>query len=486
MAQAAAARRQRMAGGQSTPRWLPGPDSFLALWASFDIAIVGGTGVLSAWLYFGTPDVSGTRGLAILFAVVIAWLAFKHVGLHELAMAPRPLSQLRRAATAVMMTVLVVATIGYVTRTGAEISRLWTVLWLVWAILAFVATRTVISAAYARLEVAECFARRHVVFATAANLARLDSLLARWSSFMRPSETICAIFVDDPEAAARYPSPWRDLVVGSFDDFIAWRERDSVDQAVVLMPPDDHRRLDPVLERLGIIAVDVDLIAGDVDEVWARRRVSKVAGLPSVRIMTRPLDAQQRLVKRLEDIAVAGLALLILSPLLLLTAVAIRLDSPGPIFFRQRRHGFNNRTFEVLKFRTMYHRPQASSVQQATRNDPRVTRVGAILRRTSVDELPQIINVLRGEMSIVGPRPHAIEHNDHFARRIRSYLARHRVRPGITGWAQVKGFRGETETVEKMRARVEHDLFYVDNWSLAFDVRIILATFRCLIHPNAY
>jgi putative colanic acid biosynthesis UDP-glucose lipid carrier transferase len=179
---------------------------------------------------------------------------------------------------------------------------------------------------------------------------------------------------------------------------------------------------------------------------------------------------------------------LLLIPILALIALAIKLDSPGPVFFRQRRYGFNNNAIVVWKFRTM----KADMVRddtvvpQATRNDPRVTRVGRFLRRTSLDELPQIFNVLRGEMSLVGPRPHAVAHNEQYAKIIDDYLSRHRVKPGITGWAQVNGLRGETDTPEKMRERVQFDLYYIDNWSFWLDLKIMALTPFAAINRNAY
>ena len=174
---------------------------------------------------------------------------------------------------------------------------------------------------------------------------------------------------------------------------------------------------------------------------------------------------------------VALSAIVLLSPLLLAVAAAIRLNSPGPILFRQKRYGFNNQEIVVYKFRSMYHnRPREQGVQQATKNDPRVTSIGRILRSTSLDELPQLFNVLQGNMSMVGPRPHAVEHNEQYAQLIGGYHGRHKVKPGITGWAQINGFRGETDTVDKMRGRVEHDIFYIENWSLWFDIKIMILT----------
>jgi exopolysaccharide biosynthesis polyprenyl glycosylphosphotransferase len=173
---------------------------------------------------------------------------------------------------------------------------------------------------------------------------------------------------------------------------------------------------------------------------------------------------------------------------LLIIALATKLDSTGPVFFRQKRYGFNNNPITVYKFRTMHVGAGSDiTVQQARRNDPRVTRVGALLRRTSLDELPQLFNVLNGEMSLVGPRPHAVVHNEQYAKIIDDYLSRHRVKPGITGWAQVNGLRGETDTPEKMARRVQFDLYYIDNWSLLFDIKILMLTpFLGFVNKNAY
>ena len=175
---------------------------------------------------------------------------------------------------------------------------------------------------------------------------------------------------------------------------------------------------------------------------------------------------------------------------MLMIAVAVQLDSAGPILFRQERYGFNNRTIQILKFRTMHaERGESGRDQaiQAKRHDPRLTRVGRWLRRTSLDELPQLLNVLRGEMSIVGPRPHMVAHNDQYAKLIDTYLGRHRVKPGITGWAQVNGLRGATDTIEKMEGRIQHDLYYIENWSLGFDLQILARTLLVgFVHRNAY
>jgi len=231
--------------------------------------------------------------------------------------------------------------------------------------------------------------------------------------------------------------------------------------------------------RLARLAVDVTLIVG-TEAVWAPvRRVGAVGMLPAVDVAVRPLSPTQATIKRLEDIVVAGAAVLLVLPVLASIALAIKLDSPGPVLFRQVRTGFHDRTFRVWKFRTMYHHLHDSTAKvQTRRGDPRVTRVGRLLRRTSLDELPQLFNVLRGEMSLVGPRPHALEMTaaglplSH----LEDYHSRHRMRPGITGWAQVNGSRGEVDTQEKLRERVRLDCYYIDNWSILLDVWIVLRT----------
>jgi putative colanic acid biosynthesis UDP-glucose lipid carrier transferase len=205
----------------------------------------------------------------------------------------------------------------------------------------------------------------------------------------------------------------------------------------------------------------------------------------------RPLSTWERLAKVLEDRVLALLFLVLASPLMLLIALAIKLDSRGPVLFHQRRAGFGNDTFEMLKFRTMVAGASSdreeAEVPQARRNDTRITRVGGFLRRSSLDELPQLVNVLRGEMSLVGPRPHAIQHDRFYASLIDDYLARQRVKPGLTGWAQVNGLRGETDTPEKMRRRVLYDLYYIDNWSVWLDLKILFLTiFVGFVHKNAY
>ncbi|MGH7090065.1 MAG: exopolysaccharide biosynthesis polyprenyl glycosylphosphotransferase, partial [Stellaceae bacterium] len=204
-------------------------------------------------------------------------------------------------------------------------------------------------------------------------------------------------------------------------------------------------------------------------------------------VFQRLLSGWRIVVKRMMDVTIAAALLILFSPLMLFLALLIRLDSRGPVVFRQQRFGFNQQRITIHKFRTMaWNSVEDLVVPQARRNDPRVTRLGRFLRRTSLDELPQLFDVLAGTMSLVGPRPHAVVHDQRYAALIDGYLARHRVLPGITGWAQVNGQRGETDTLEKMRRRIEHDLYYIDHWSPPFDLWILLRTLGAMRDPNAY
>jgi putative colanic acid biosynthesis UDP-glucose lipid carrier transferase len=260
--------------------------------------------------------------------------------------------------------------------------------------------------------------------------------------------------------------------------------------ALALSPA--HEAMLPALIRtLRHFPVEVGLIPQLPSAELPMIGIKQIGNVPSVLLLEKPLDGWRYIIKAMEDRLLAAVILVIIAPLMLCIAAAVRRTSPGPILFRQKRLGFNQQMVEVFKFRTMYvdacDTSLSEKVVQATRDDPRVTPVGRFLRRTSLDELPQFLNVLRGEMSLVGPRPHAVAHDRHYAELIDGYLGRHRVKPGITGWAQVNGFRGETKTLDDMRRRIELDLFYIDHWSLLFDFRIILRTlFVGFAHTKAY
>ncbi len=259
------------------------------------------------------------------------------------------------------------------------------------------------------------------------------------------------------------------------------------DDILILARQDDLTDLSRLIGSLSELPAGLHIVPVEAEAFLASARIVEFGNSVTLQVLRPPLSKVQQVAKRVFDVTIAATGLVILSPLLLLVAIAVKLDSRGPVLFRQERHGYNNETIKVFKFRSMAHGNGWGAFMQAVQNDARVTRVGRILRRTNIDELPQLINVLRGEMSIVGPRPHATDHNRMFEDKISVFSRRHVVKPGITGWAQVNGYRGPTDTLEKMQRRVEYDLYYIDNWSFWLDIRILIMTlFSKMAYANAY
>jgi Undecaprenyl-phosphate glucose phosphotransferase len=270
-------------------------------------------------------------------------------------------------------------------------------------------------------------------------------------------------------------------------DILSITRRTRIEEIFVIAEWRKRASIFALMEALQGIPLPVNLLPDEETGHMVRRSWHNIGSAVAIEFQRAPLTTAEQAIKRAADIICASIGLVVLCPLLAVTALTIKLDSPGPIFFQQRRHGFNGVPFRIFKFRTMSVLDDGETVLQATRSDPRVTAVGYWLRRTSIDELPQLINVLRGEMSIVGPRPHALAHDNYFDKVISHYAFRHHVKPGITGWAQVNGCRGETPTVHAMERRVGLDLWYVNNWSLWLDIRVMLHTvFQVIGGRNAY
>ena len=261
------------------------------------------------------------------------------------------------------------------------------------------------------------------------------------------------------------------------------REKD-IQLIYLSLPMASQPRILQVLDELKDTTASIFFVPDMFVTDLIQGRTGSVCGMPVISVCETPFTGSNGLVKRLSDIVLSVLILLLISPILLVVAAAVKLGSPGPVIFRQRRYGLDGKQIVVYKFRSMTVTEDGTSVQQATKNDSRITPLGAILRKTSIDELPQFINVLQGRMSIVGPRPHAVAHNEMYRKLIKGYMVRHKVKPGITGWAQVNGFRGETETLDKMQGRIDYDLDYLRNWSLWLDLYIIFKTVRLVLRDQ--
>jgi len=289
-----------------------------------------------------------------------------------------------------------------------------------------------------------------------------------------PGTTFCGFF--DDRATERLGLGRDEPLLAPIDGVARCLEEQRIDVVYIALPMSSQSRTAELLARLKDTTASIYFVPDASLFGPFRPHVEMLAGTPVVRVCETPFLGASGLVKRAEDLVLGTLALLLSMPFMLLIGAAVKLDSPGPVIFRQRRHGLDGREIVVYKFRTMKVLEDGPELRQARSDDERITRVGAFLRRYSLDELPQLFNVLQGRMSLVGPRPHAVAHTELYRKLINGYMIRHKVRPGITGWAQVNGLRGETESVEKMRARIEYDLAYLSDWSLAFDLAILART----------
>jgi putative colanic acid biosysnthesis UDP-glucose lipid carrier transferase len=275
---------------------------------------------------------------------------------------------------------------------------------------------------------------------------------------------------------------------GRIDAVVEYLRAHPVDQIYIALPMASQPRILKLLDQLRDTTASIYFVPDIFLYDLIQARVDTVGGLPVVAVCESPFHGTTGVIKRLSDVLVAMAAVILTAPVMLAIALAIKVAMPGPVLFKQRRYGLDGQEIVVWKFRSMRVQEDGGEVRQATRDDDRVTPLGAFLRRTSLDELPQFFNVLQGRMSVVGPRPHAVAHNETYRRLIKGYMIRHKVKPGITGWAQVNGARGETETVEKMRRRIDFDLEYLRNWSLRLDLLIIWRTVLLALRGdrNAY
>jgi Undecaprenyl-phosphate glucose phosphotransferase len=287
-----------------------------------------------------------------------------------------------------------------------------------------------------------------------------------------------------PEA----PSPARNQVLArDLEQVIAGARVLQPEAILLVMPWHDTDMIDRCADTLRKLPVELHLGPEHILDRFEQVQLLKIGPISSLQLRRMPLSRLELLEKWAFDVLFASLALLLLTPMLIVAGILIKLDSPGPVFFLQRRFGFNQQPFQIIKFRSMRTYDDGAVVQQAKKGDPRVTRIGRWLRALNIDEVPQLLNVIKGDMSLVGPRPHALSHDREFEQRISTYARRHNVKPGITGWAQIHGLRGETDTDEKMRQRVEHDLYYIDNWSIWLDLQILIRTvFSRASYRNAY
>ncbi|KGB92490.1 MULTISPECIES: undecaprenyl-phosphate glucose phosphotransferase [Burkholderia] len=462
-------------------RWQASQNAGGSIARASDVVLIS-AGALVAALALPEPDTGGAAELAnVACAATFALVLFPAFRLNHLSPGH---STYRTAAVTAFAWLLAQASAALVMRAllpALNVSPYWHLLWTATSGVALVASRLVARTTLERIARARDGDR--LVAIVGAGTHR-DALLERIgespSAGFRAAATLD--FGGVPrEHGVDVPS------FRSLDAFAQHVRAQAISEIWLALPIDEARTAMAVLDTFRDDLVNIRLVPDIGRLAMFDGQLIDLVGTPAINLVASPLSSRALLQKAVFDRLFAAAVLIATAPLLLAIALAVRLSSKGPVLFRQQRQGANGNTFTIIKFRTMRLHDDHDAVRQATRDDPRITRVGAFLRRTSLDEMPQFINVLRGEMSVVGPRPHALEHDDLYRKIVDGYIHRYRVKPGITGWAQIHGLRGETERVEKMRRRVEADLYYLRNWSFALDMRIVIATvLRGWTHSNAY
>lgn len=416
-------------------------------------------------------------------AAAVVMLVFPVFGVYRSWRGHRTMELLIRVGGAWLTVLLALVVLAFLINATEDYSRQWFFYWGILTLVALLSSRLVLALVLAGMRKSGWNHKRVVVFGA----GELGAELIRrsrddvWSGF-----DVIALFDDNPELAGAQVEGV-DVTFGS-EELEACLLQQEIDELWIALPLRAEARVRELMHELRHSTVDIRFVPDIYGFRLINHSVTEVLGLPMLDLSASPMTGMNRLVKGIEDRLLALVILVLISPLLLAIALAVKLSSPGPVLFKQKRHGWDGEEIKVYKFRSMKaHVEPEGLVTQATRQDPRITRLGGFLRRTSLDELPQFINVLQGRMSIVGPRPHAIAHNEQYKDLVDDYMQRHKVKPGITGWAQVNGYRGETDTLEKMQKRVEYDLYYIEHWSLGFDLKIILLTvFKGFISKNAY
>ena len=420
---------------------------------------------------------------AICFVWLVSIALMNLAGLYQLDPVMRPLAFADKFLIAFMTTVLFLLAAAFAVKISDMFSRLWIASFSVAACGGTVAVRCVAGRALSYLADRGVFTRRVVVVGTGEQANRL---LAYIEASRPRFISVLGAFSETP---SDLPAESRHHRLGGLGTLAAYVRTNRVDDVIVALPWSKDEQIMSTLAMLRELPVNAYLASDLIGfRLPFKPSPDHFGDMPVVEVMGRPFVGWGIFKKRALDYILTLVALPALIPVMTLIAIAIKLESRGPVFFRQERYGFANKAFLIWKFRTMRHEQSTpGKTVQATPDDPRVTRVGRFLRRTSLDELPQFFNVLDGSMSLVGPRPHAVDHNEEYSRMIRGYFARHRVRPGITGWAQVNGLRGATRGVEQMEARVKHDIYYTEHWSLLFDLRILAMTVAAWVSGrNAY
>ena len=448
--------------------------------------VVSGISIYLIYLYVRHPESVGPYIGTILTGGLFFAILLDYAGIYKQSELLEKRVSIRRVASVWAATFALLVVFAFVFKISDSFSRVWAVGWF-FSALGFLAAGRMAIYYWIDVKAAQgCFASRTVIVGA-------GELGFRLADRLKDAEGIdlrIQGFVDD--RSDRVPNQiGRHKLLGNIESLITMIQDGKVDQVFIALPWQAEERINEIVRLLALTPVHIRLAPDFAGISFLNKPFTTIARMPFLNIFDCPISGTSRMVKRAEDLVVASLLLVFLMPLMALIALIIKIDSPGPVFFKQTRRGFNCQKFRVWKFRTMYdHMKDPNADRITSMNDVRVTRFGRFLRRSSLDELPQLFNIIEGSMSLVGPRPHALAaktENRLYHEAVDLYAARYRVRPGLTGWAQVNGWRGETDTAKKLEKRVEHDLYYIENWSLWLDLFIILKTFYVVLRAkNAY
>jgi Undecaprenyl-phosphate glucose phosphotransferase len=453
-----------------------------------DFSIITVTGMIVYAIYL-VPRIgfSSSYAMAIPAIGIVTVIILQILDMYNLAALRSIISKGAKLVVAWGLSFMLAFAIFFFTRIETEFSRAFFGSWFVVGLIGLIAERLITQYYIKKLTLNGRLDRRTAIVGGGAACEALIKALSKEDSDLR----IFGVFDDrnddrSPESVSGYPK------LGNIDNLVEFSRRSRLDLVIFSLPVTAEARLLQMLRKLMVLPIDIRLAAHAQKLRFRPRNYSYVAGTPVFDMADKPIADWDVVLKWLFDKSVGILMLIFLSPVMLITAIAIKLNSKGPVFFRQKRYGFNNEMIEVFKFRSMYtNMSDATAAQLVTKDDPRVTNVGRFIRKTSIDELPQLFNVVfKGDLSLIGPRPHAAHAkavNKLYDEVVDGYFARHRVKPGITGWAQINGWRGETDTEDKIQKRVECDLYYIENWSVFLDAYILLMTpFALTKTQNAY
>lgn len=446
-----------------------------------DLLILVGSGFFAYWLRFGRVEISLSYMRVIAHCLVFALLVLNSSSLYRSWRGRGLIAEVFKLIMQFSLLFAIILVYTAALKFTSNLSRIWAVSWFGLSLAFSIALRVVVRTAAHWVRAQGMDLRSAIIVGANREAQHMVETLHQNSWVGIQVRGWFATDSDRRELAGVQK-------LGQLDGLGDYVDSHHIDQVWLALPVREQRKIAFALRQLEHSTANIRYLPDLRGMRLLNHSIDNIAGLPVINLRSSPLSGNAYLIKYVEDRLLAALILVLILPLLAVIAVAVKLSSPGPILFRQLRHGIDGRLIEVWKFRTMrVHQECDGKVTQATRRDPRITPLGAFLRRTSLDELPQFFNVLQGTMSIVGPRPHAIAHNEHYKTLVDKYMQRHRVKPGITGWAQVNGLRGETDKVEKMAQRVRFDLYYLQNWSLRFDLKIIMMTvIKGFFGKNAY